>query len=85
MVRAVATSPAVRRAVLISVSLTVLGQLSGVNNALNFSSSFLRANGLSDEACNLAAISMNLANVLVVALCAPLMDAIGRRPLTLLG
>lgn len=79
--RAAATNPAVRRAMFLTVSLMVLQQLSGINNAFNFSTSFLKQNGLSDESCTLVAIAMNVANAVVTLVSVMLMDTAGRRPL----
>ena len=58
-------------------------QLSGINNAFNYSSSFFVANGLSDDVVTWIAIAMNVGNVLVVLLSTCLMDRVGRRVLLL--
>jgi hypothetical protein len=45
--RAVATQPALRKAMFITLTIMVLQQASGINNAFNFSTSFLLKNGMS--------------------------------------
>mmetsp|Transcript_33939 Transcript_33939/g.89276 ORF Transcript_33939/g.89276 Transcript_33939/m.89276 type:complete len:377 (-) Transcript_33939:102-1232(-) len=83
ILQAAATNPAVRKALYTTVLLMLIQQLSGINNAFNFSSSFLKQNGLSDETCTLVAISMNVANCIVTIISVLLMDSLGRRPLLL--
>lgn len=80
---AAATNPAVRRASYVALTLMLLQQLSGINNAFNFSSAFLQAHGLDEGACMLVAIGMNVANVIVTIASVLLMDSAGRRPLLL--
>ena len=67
LLSAAATCPAARRAVLVSVTLMVVQQLSGVNNAFNFSSAFLRANGMGEEA-RAPALSLTLTRNLTLTL-----------------
>jgi len=81
--QAVATQPAVRRALLITVSLTALQQLSGVANLFNFSSTYLLARGFSDATCASVAVAVHASNVCATLLTALLMDYLGRRRLLL--
>mmetsp|Transcript_23881 Transcript_23881/g.73103 ORF Transcript_23881/g.73103 Transcript_23881/m.73103 type:complete len:269 (-) Transcript_23881:323-1129(-) len=78
---AIATSPAVRRAMLVTLTVMVLQQASGINNAFNFSTSFLLQNGMSDDTATAIAIAMNGCNVLVTIASVILMDQAGRRAL----
>ena len=75
--------PTLRRPLLICVTLMAAQQLSGINNAFNYSSTFFVANGLSEEVVTWIAVSMNVGNVLVVLLSTCLMDRLGRRLLLL--
>ena len=81
--QAVATQPAVRRALLITVSLTALQQLAGVANLFNFSSTYLLARGFSDATCASVAVAVHASNVCATLLTALLMDYLGRRRLLL--
>ena len=83
ILRAATTNPAVRKALYVTLLLMAVQQLSGINNAFNYSSTFLKQNGLSDETCTLVAISMNVANCAVTLASVLLMDSVGRRPLLL--
>ena len=69
----------------IGVSMQVFQQFSGINNAFNYSSTFLKMNGLGDDTITTIAIAMNCGNVLVVLLSSVLMDRLGRRTLLLLS
>lgn len=55
----------------------------GINNAFNYSSVFLKANGMDDKTVQFIAILMNVGNVLITALSVYLMDRAGRRNLLL--
>lgn len=75
--------PSLRRPLGVCLILMAAQQLSGINNAFNYSSSFFVANGLSAEDVTSIAIAMNVGNVLVVLLSTCLMDRVGRRVLLL--
>jgi len=75
------SKPSLRRPLIVCVTLMGVQQLSGINNAFNYSSAFLSANGLSDDDVRWVAIAMNAANVLIVLLSTVMMDRIGRRAL----
>ena len=67
----------------ITVACAMAQQFSGINNAFNFSSTFLSANGIAAPTVVLIAILMNVGNVFVTVLSAWLMDRAGRRALLL--
>jgi MFS family permease len=67
------------------MSLMVVQQFSGINNAFNYSTVFLKANGMDESAIVLIAILMNVFNVLVTLLSVYLMDRAGRRLLLLIS
>ncbi|KAG8461030.1 hypothetical protein KFE25_003599 [Diacronema lutheri] len=77
--------PPTRYPLLIAMALMVLQQFSGINNAFNFSSVFLKANGMDDASVQLIAILMNVGNVLITLLSVFLMDRAGRRALLLIS
>tara|TARA_B110001452_G_scaffold182222_1_gene153060 strand:+ start:551 stop:1243 length:693 start_codon:yes stop_codon:yes gene_type:complete len=58
-------------------------QFCGINNAFNFSSTFLTQNGISAATVTAIAVLMNVGNVLVTLLSVWLMDRAGRRVLLL--
>lgn len=59
----------------------VVQQLSGINNAFNYGTSFLEGNGVEPGVVTAVTVLMNLTNVAVTCLAAWLMDRAGRRPL----
>jgi O-antigen/teichoic acid export membrane protein len=61
----------------------VTQQFSGINNAFNFSSTFLSQNGIDASTVTIVAVLMNVGNVLITVLSASLMDLAGRKPLIL--
>jgi len=67
----------------IAIVLMVVQQFSGINNAFNYSTVFLKANGMDDQTVQSIAILMNVGNVLITALSVYLMDRAGRRALLL--
>lgn len=69
----------------ITVACAMVQQFSGINNAFNFSSTFLSANGLGSETVTLIAVLMNVGNVFITVLSAWLMDRAGRKPLLLIS
>jgi len=75
--------PTLRLPLSVSVGLMVSQQFSGINNAFNFSSTFLKQNGLGDHTVLWITVAMNVGNVLVTALSVYLMDIAGRRLLVL--
>jgi len=75
--------PTLRRPLFICLTLMAVQQLSGINNAFNYSSTFFVANGLSEDAVTLIAVGMNVGNVGIVLLSTVLMDRAGRRVLLL--
>lgn len=75
--------PPTRYPLLISVLLMCLQQLSGINNAFNYSTVFLKANGMGDGAVATIAVLMNVGNVFITLLSVYMMDRAGRRPLLL--
>ena len=75
--------PSLRRPLVVCVVLMAAQQLSGINNAFNYSSSFFLASGLSEGVVMWIAVCMNVGNVLVVLLSTVLMDRAGRRMLLL--
>ena len=79
----IVTEPAMRKPLCICLTLMAAQQLSGINNAFNYSSTFFVANGMSAEVVTWIAIAMNLGNVIVVFLSTVLMDRAGRRVLLL--
>ena len=72
-----------RASVRITVMCAMVQQFSGINNAFNFSSTFLSANGIGAETVTLIAVLMNVGNVLITILSGWLMDRAGRKPLLL--
>ncbi|KAL1503857.1 hypothetical protein AB1Y20_012321 [Prymnesium parvum] len=74
-----------RKPLLVSVTLMILQQFSGINNAFNYSSIFLSANGMSQDVVTISAVAMNVGNVIVVLVSTILMDRLGRRPLLLMS
>ena len=56
-------------------------QCSGINNAFNYSSTFLAANGIAPSTVTLIAVLMNVGNVAVTLISAGLMDLKGRKGL----
>merc|ERR1719464_2675457 len=73
----------IRKGLLICVCCAVAQQFSGINNAFNYSSTFLEQNGISVETVTLITVLMNVGNVLVTLLSTILMDRSGRRALLL--
>ena len=71
--------PEVRAALLISTCCAMAQQFSGINNAFNFSSTFLAANGMGPSTVTLIAVLMNVGNVFVTGLSVWLMDRAGRQ------
>jgi len=72
-----------RASLRITVACAMAQQFSGINNAFNFSSTFLSANGIDAATVTLIAVLMNIGNVFVTILSAWLMDRAGRRALLL--
>jgi len=72
-----------RAGLLICGTCMVVQQFSGINNAFNFSTAFLSANGIEKHTITIIAILMNVGNVGVTLLSVKLMDKAGRRPLLL--
>ena len=72
-----------RPSLAITVVCAMAQQLSGINNAFNFSSTFLSQNGIGAETVSLVAVLMNVGNVFITILSAGLMDRAGRKPLLL--
>jgi SP family facilitated glucose transporter-like MFS transporter 4 len=72
-----------RAGLLICGMCMVVQQFSGINNAFNFSTAFLSANGIEKNTITLIAILMNVGNVGVTLLSVQLMDKAGRRALLL--
>mmetsp|Transcript_21540 Transcript_21540/g.54675 ORF Transcript_21540/g.54675 Transcript_21540/m.54675 type:complete len:565 (+) Transcript_21540:167-1861(+) len=77
------TDPALRLPMGLAVGLMAAQQFSGINNAFNFSSTFLAQNGMDQGAIQWITVAMNVGNVLVTALSVYLMDRAGRRVLVL--
>jgi len=75
----------VRWPLTVCVVLMGLQQFSGINNAFNYSSTFLEQSGLDPAVITLIAVAMNVGNVLIVLLSSLLMDRLGRRALLLLS
>ena len=73
--------PAARRPICLTVPLMAVQQFSGINNAFNYSSTFLADAGVPEEMITLIAVLMNAGNVIIVLLSTVLMDRIGRRAL----
>lgn len=73
--------PSQRKALAICSTCSLVQQCSGINNAFNFSSTFLSANGISPATVTLIAVLMNVGNVGVTVISAGLMDTRGRKPL----
>ena len=72
-----------RPSLLITLVCAVTQQFSGINNAFNFSSTFLSQNGIDASTVTIVAVLMNVGNVLITVLSASLMDLAGRKPLIL--
>ena len=72
-----------RPSLLITLVCAMAQQFSGINNAFNFSSTFLSQNGIDADTVTIVAILMNVGNVLITCLSAWLMDLAGRKPLIL--
>eukprot|EP00302_Diacronema_sp_CCMP2436_P010545 CAMPEP_0179902576 /NCGR_PEP_ID=MMETSP0982-20121206/40643_1 /TAXON_ID=483367 /ORGANISM="non described non described, Strain CCMP 2436" /LENGTH=571 /DNA_ID=CAMNT_0021801743 /DNA_START=19 /DNA_END=1735 /DNA_ORIENTATION=+ len=72
--------PPTRYPLLIAMTLMAVQQFSGINNAFNYSSVFLKANGMDDASVVTIAIMMNVGNVLVTLLSVYLMDRDWPRP-----
>lgn len=74
---------ALRPSLLITMVCAMAQQFSGINNAFNFSSTFLSQNGIDAATVTLVAVLMNIGNVLITCISAWLMDLAGRKPLIL--
>lgn len=74
-----------RSSLRIAVTCAMAQQFSGINNAFNFSTTFLTANGIAAETVTLIAVLMNVGNVLITILSAWLMDRAGRKALLLVS
>ena len=72
-----------RTSLKITITCAIGQQFSGINNAFNFSSTFLSANGMDAATVTLIAVLMNVGNVFVTILSAWLMDRAGRKALLL--
>eukprot|EP00322_Chrysochromulina_rotalis_P001079 CAMPEP_0115846448 /NCGR_PEP_ID=MMETSP0287-20121206/9867_1 /TAXON_ID=412157 /ORGANISM="Chrysochromulina rotalis, Strain UIO044" /LENGTH=562 /DNA_ID=CAMNT_0003300241 /DNA_START=33 /DNA_END=1721 /DNA_ORIENTATION=- len=72
-----------RPSVVITIVCAMAQQFSGINNAFNFSTTFLSQNGIDAATVTIVAVLMNVGNVLITALSAWLMDIAGRKPLIL--
>jgi len=81
--RALLCDRKLRPSVLITVTCAMSQQFSGINNAFNFSSTFLSQNGIDAATVTVVAVLMNLGNVLITLTSAWLMDIAGRKPLIL--
>jgi len=77
--------PCILKACSISVACALAQQLSGINNAFNYSSTFLAQNGIAGETVTLIAVLMNLGNVVVTLVASNLMDRAGRKSLMLIS
>ena len=75
----------VRWPLTVCMVLMALQQFSGINNAFNYSSTFLELNGLDPDVVTLIAVAMNVGNVLIVLVSSFFMDRLGRRPLLLMS
>jgi len=75
--------PGVASGLTVCVCCAVVQQFSGINNAFNYSSTFLVQNGLSIDLVMIITVLMNVGNVLVTLLSTYLMDRVGRRTLLL--
>lgn len=83
--RQMLSDKAVRPGLTICVVCSLGQQFSGINNAFNYSTTFLTANGIDPTTVVIIAVLMNLGNVLVSFASAMLMDSLGRRPLLLIS
>ena len=72
-----------RPSLMITITCAMVQQFSGINNAFNFSSTFLTQNGIDNDTVALIAVLMNVGNVLVTVFSAFLMDGAGRKSLLL--
>ena len=72
-----------RHGIIICVVCAVAQQLSGINNAFNYSTDFLGRAGISAAAISQITVLMNIGNVLVTMLSVLLMDLMGRKVLLL--
>jgi len=77
--------PCILRASSISVACALAQQFSGINNAFNYSSTFLSQNGIAGETVTLIAVLMNVGNVIVTLIASSLMDRTGRKSLMLIS
>jgi len=72
-----------RRSLLVCCVSLIVQQASGINNAFNYSTTFLSQNGISPSTVTLVAVLMNVGNVFITIVVVYLMDALGRRVLLL--
>jgi len=73
----------IRPGLVVCICCAVVQQFSGINNAFNYSSTFLVQNGISVGTVTIITVLMNVGNVLVTLLSTCLMDREGRRTLLL--
>jgi sugar porter (SP) family MFS transporter len=77
--------PAVRRVVLIGVSLAVFQQITGINTVIYYAPTLLSSAGLGNSAALLANVVNGAVNVAMTIVAIRLLDRVGRRPLLLGG
>lgn len=75
------SDPRVRPGLIICIVCTLGQQFSGINNAFNYSTTFLTANGIDPGTVMVIAVAMNVGNVIISLVSAVLMDRLGRTPL----
>lgn len=79
------SDPRVRPGLTICAIVSLAQQFSGINNAFNYSTTFLSANGIDPATVMIIAVSMNVGNVIISVLSAILMDLLGRKLLLLIS
>lgn len=81
--RALLADARVRPTLILATITLMTQQLSGINNAFNYSTIFLAENGVSPEAIDRVTVWMNVVNVLMTLAATQLVDRSGRRVLLL--
>lgn len=76
-------NPSLRRSLVLVVVTLVMQQLSGINNAFNYSTIYLQSNHVPSGVIPVVTISMNVVNVAATVVAAWLIDRAGRRVLLL--
>lgn len=84
-IRELITNSALRIPLVISLTIMVAQQLSGINAVMFFSTTIFRSAGLSESASGYATLAMGSINVLMTVVSLVLVEKAGRKTLLLVG